>query len=136
MSMRHSGLAEIVRRDPRFSYEAYEFVFAALHHTQKRLGRLPKKGEKTEAPQTHVSGKQLLEGIQQLAIQEFGLMARTVFRCWGIRLTADFGDIVFNLIDANLMSKSPQDSREDFRTDYDLDEVLNKHYQIDLSELD
>ena len=50
--------------------------------------------------------------------------------------TADFGEIVFNLIDANLMSKSPQDSRADFHTDYDLSEVLQKHYQIKLDELE
>ena len=36
-------LEEMVQRDPRYAYEAYEFVFAALAHTLKRLGRAPEQ---------------------------------------------------------------------------------------------
>src|SRR5260370_23829973 len=80
--MHHSGLAEVVRKDPRYAYEAYEFVFAALHHTQKLLGRQPREhqGEQGPEQQHHVSGKELLQGVRDLALREFGLMARTVFR--------------------------------------------------------
>ena len=53
-------------------------------------------------------GPELLGGVRDLALQEFGLMARTVFRMWGVNSTADFGEIVFNLIDAGLMSKTSQ----------------------------
>ena len=53
-------LEEIVQRDPRFAYEAYEFVFAALEHTQKLLDRQP---DEEEAEDTHhVSGHELLAG--------------------------------------------------------------------------
>ena len=38
-------------------------------------------------------------------------MARTVFRQWGIQRTDDFGDMVFNLVEAGLMSKTEQDTR-------------------------
>ena len=41
MSSFNAKLAEVVKRDPRYTYEAYEFVFQALHHAQKRLD-LPK----------------------------------------------------------------------------------------------
>ena len=96
-----------MRRDPRYAYEAYEFVFAALAHTQKLLGREPPRepGDEPE-PHHHVSGPELLDGIRDLALREFGLMARTVFRLWGINRTDDFGEIVFNLVEANLMSKT------------------------------
>jgi uncharacterized repeat protein (TIGR04138 family) len=136
MSMRHSALAEIVRRDPRYAYEAYEFVFLALHHTQKMLGRKPPKGQAEASPENHVSGRQLLEGIRDLALREFGLMARTVFRCWGIQGTGDFGAIVFNLIEANLMSKTPEDTREDFEAVYNLDEALLQQYEINLDHME
>ena len=33
-------LAAIVRRDPRYPYEAYEFVYQALKHTQRLLDRV------------------------------------------------------------------------------------------------
>ena len=55
---------------------------------------------------------QLQRGLAQ---QEFGLMARVVFRMWGVNATADFGEIVFNLIDAELMTRTDQDRREMLR---------------------
>lgn len=126
MSTPNAKLLAVVRRDPRYSYEAYEFVFQALEHTQKMLGRaaIDEKSDPAE-PRNHVSGRQLLEGIREFALQEFGLMARVVFRMWGIKNTGDFGQIVFNLIDAELMSKTSEDSRADFEDVYDLDEALN-----------
>jgi uncharacterized repeat protein (TIGR04138 family) len=57
-------------------------------------------------------------------------MARTVFRLWGINRTDDFGEIVFNLVEANLMSKTDNDSRDDFRDVYDLDQVLVRDFRI------
>jgi uncharacterized repeat protein (TIGR04138 family) len=131
--MRHPKLEEVVHRDPRYAYEAYEFVFAALAHTQRMLGRVPPL-EKGEERDYHVSGRQLLEGVRDLALREFGLMARTVFRTWGINNTADIGDIVFNLVAANLMSKTDEDNRDDFRDVYDLDQVLVHDYHIDVRE--
>ena len=134
MSIYQPRIAEIVRRDPRYAYEAYEFIFAALAHTQKALGRVPlEEGEEAEAAH-HVSGPELLHGVRDFAMSEFGLMARTVFRLWGIEKTGDFGDIVFNLVEANLMSKQPTDSRDDFRDRYDLDQALVRDYRIRLDE--
>jgi uncharacterized repeat protein (TIGR04138 family) len=131
--MHHPKLDEVVQRDPRYTYEAYEFVFAALAHTQRLLGRVPPP-EGTSEQDYHVSGRQLLEGIRDLALREYGLMARTVFRIWGINSTADVGEIVFNLVEANLMSKTAEDARDDFRDVYDLDQVLVRDYRIDFKE--
>ena len=128
--MHHPKIEELIRRDPRYALEAYEFVFAALSHTQRMLGRrvVLEPGQEEEH---HVSGPQLLEGARDLALREFGLMARTVFRAWGINRTADFGEIVFNLIAAGLMSKTDRDDRRDFHDVYDLDEALGD-YRIEL----
>ena len=124
-----------MRRDPRYTYEAYEFVFAALTHTQKLLGRLPGKNDAADA-QYHVTGRELVAGIRDLALREFGFMARIVFRMWGIRSTADFGEIVFNLVQENLMSKTDQDCREDFRDVFDLDRELVQGFRIELDEVE
>ena len=131
--MHHPKLDEVVHRDPRYTYEAYEFVFAALAHTQRQLGRVPPKEGAVE-PDYHVSGPQLLEGVRDLALREYGLMARTVFRTWGINRTADVGEIVFNLVAANLMSKTAEDTRNDFRDVYDLDRVLVDDFRIEVRE--
>jgi uncharacterized repeat protein (TIGR04138 family) len=134
MAIFHAGIAEVVRRDPRYAYEAYEFVFAALHHTQKMLGRLPDDEAGDVGPHHHVSGRELLEGVRDLALREFGLMARTVFHLWGIDRTDDFGAIVFNLVASNLMSKTDEDDLGDFHEIYDLDKALTEGYEIKLGE--
>jgi uncharacterized repeat protein (TIGR04138 family) len=137
MTMYQARIAEVVRRDPRYAYEAYEFVYDALTHTQKLLGRVPREpGRDDLGPQHHVSGRELLEGIRDLALRQFGLMARTVFRLWGIHRTEDFGVMVFNLVAENLMSKTDQDRLEDFRNVYDLDQALVHNYRIRLEEVE
>jgi uncharacterized repeat protein (TIGR04138 family) len=135
MTMHHPLLEEVVRSDPRYPYEAYEFTFAALAHAQTLLGRKPRDPD-AENEILHVSGPELLAGVRDLALREFGLMARTVFRMWGIDRTDDFGEIVFNLVEARLMSKTSEDSRADFKNVFDLDEALVKDYRIVLEEAD
>jgi uncharacterized repeat protein (TIGR04138 family) len=130
MTMHYPKIDDVVRRDPRYAYEAYEFLFEALKHTQQMLGRVPADNALPEEDY-HVSGPELLAGIRDLALREFGLMARTVFRMWGVDSTADFGELVFNLIDAGLMSKTSEDDRLDFAGVYDLDEALSD-YRIEL----
>jgi uncharacterized repeat protein (TIGR04138 family) len=136
--MHHNALAEVVRKDPRYAYEAYEFVFSALHHTQKMLGRPARaqSGGEIGEPQHHVSGTDLVQGIRDLALREFGLMARTVFRLWGISSTDDFGEIVFNLVESNMMSKTDEDRRADFHAVFDFDQALVHDYRIQIEDLD
>ncbi len=135
MSMYHPGLAEVVRRDGRYAYEAYEFLFHALQHTQKLLGREPAAGRRQVTAEQHVSGPELLAGMRDLALRDFGRMARTVFRLWGIQRTDDVGELVFNLVEVGLMSKTDEDTRDDFHNLFDLDEALLHGYRIELDEV-
>ncbi|MSU79203.1 MAG: hypothetical protein EXS16_14070 [Gemmataceae bacterium] len=135
MSFFNNKLMDIVRADRRYAYEAYEFVFQSLEHTQKMLGRtLDMTTVDPSERRNHVSCRQLLDGARELAIREFGLMARVVLRRWGITRTDDFGEIVFNLIEAELMSKTDEDARTDFRGVFDLDESLSQGFQIVLED--
>jgi uncharacterized repeat protein (TIGR04138 family) len=131
--MRHHEIVEIVRRDHRYPYEAYEFVFEALSHTQKMVGRVPLGGE-PPAQEHHVSGKEILEGAVDLAREEFGFLARTVFLQWGVRRTDDLGEIVFNLIEAGLLSKTDADNRADFHELFDLERALSEGFAISLTD--
>jgi uncharacterized repeat protein (TIGR04138 family) len=124
-------LEEIARRDPRYACEAYEFVFDALEYAQKRLGRTPRGAAAAEA-KPHVSVPQLLIGVRDLALREFGLLARTVFRFWGINRTADFGEMLRNLVRAELMCMTDEDERCDYANVYDLDQALVQGYRIEL----
>jgi uncharacterized repeat protein (TIGR04138 family) len=110
-------------------------VFEALDHTLKMLGReTPDENTDPEDHRLHVSGRQLAEGMCDYARRQFGLMAAVVLRMWGVRRTDDFGELVFNLIDANLMNSAPEDSREDFRDLFDLEEVLRDGFRIVVEE--
>src|SRR5262245_57685966 len=133
--MHHPKLDALVRRDGRYAYEAYEFIFAALAHTQKLLGKpVPETPDVKPDRSHHVSGPELLHGVRDLALREFGFLARTVFRLWGIERTGDFGEIIFNLIEAGLMLKTEDDCKNDFHDVYDLDEALVHGYEIGLEE--
>lgn len=96
-------------RDRRFSRHAYHFVLDALDYTMAHLGRDEKTGE-----DRHVGGQELLAGIREFAAEQFGPMADLVFDRWGVRSAQDFGEIVFSLIDAELLSRRANDSRLDF----------------------
>ncbi len=108
-------IRRIARRDARYAYEAYLFVFDSLEYTQ----RMVIQTRRPQGPIFHVSGRELLEGIRRLAAKQFGLMAKTVFENWGVRCTEDFGRIVFKLVDGNLMRKTESDTIEDFKDIYD-----------------
>jgi len=135
MTTEHPGVYEIVRYDPRYSREAYEFIFEALAHTQQMLDRVPQTGDREPGPQFHVRGPELLHGACDLARQEFGLLAKTVFHQWGIHRTDDIGEIVFNLIEAELLSKTEHDDRLDFHDVFDIDRALTEDFTIPLEEV-
>lgn len=124
---------EIVREDPRYAPEAYEFVCDAVTYTQERLGRVP-LDEDAQDEEHHVCGAELVEGACELAIREFGMMAPVVFKLWGIRKSDDVGEIVFNLIRANKLSKSDRDDLNDFRDLFPLEVALTRGFELTTAE--
>ena len=109
------------RRDHRYRRFAYEFVLEALDHTIVRLQRGAVSPGGLGAPDRHVRGQELLEGVRELALQRFGRLARIVLNHWGVRRTEDVGEIVFLLIDVGLLNRHPSDSRLDFADGYDFE---------------
>ena len=114
----------------RYHQDAYQFVFQALRYTQQELRRIRETAD-TDDEDTHISGQELLEGIRQMALEQFGLMTRTVFKNWGIRSTEDFGRIVFEMVERGEMRKTDRDQLSDFFELYDFDDVFDRDYRID-----
>jgi uncharacterized repeat protein (TIGR04138 family) len=113
----------IVSRDPRYDREAYSFVRDALDYTVK----LRKKSR--ELPiSSHVSGQQLLDGIRQYALKQYGPMVVTVLTYWGVKRCEDFGELVFNLIRTGVFGKTDTDSLDDFKGGYSFDEAFVEPY--------
>ena len=75
--------------------------------------------------QRHVSGRDLLYGISEYTLDQFGPLSRTVLERWGVLETRDFGEIVFILVDNNMMSKTDEDSIEDFIDVFDFADELD-----------
>ena len=125
-------ILDLTRADPRYPYEAYEFVCEAVTFTQDRLGRTPHDDDPPDADY-HVRGDELARGACDLAVREFGLMAGTVFRQWGIAATDDIGNLVFNLIRGDCLSRSDDDAPADFHALFDLETVLAAGFELTLA---
>lgn len=117
------ALTQIVQEDPRYDEHAYLFMREALDHTIKSLEK------PTEGPARHVSGRELLEGIREYALAEFGPLTLRVLAHWGIHRCEDFGDIVFNLVSKGILGKTDEDRREDFSGGYDFKEAFLSPFQ-------
>jgi uncharacterized repeat protein (TIGR04138 family) len=115
-------VTEICRKDPRYGPDAYLFVREALDFTVKSA----KKGAKERG--RHVTAGELLDGIKVYALQEYGPMALSVLKSWGVTTTADFGEIVFNLVESGKLGKTDEDRKTDFENAYDFHETFTAPY--------
>lgn len=113
MSKFYDLVEEISNQDKRYKPDAYEFTLRGLNFTQDKLKR-----------KTHVSGSELALGLRDYAINQYGALACRVLAHWGISQTQDFGNIVFNMIEKKLLSRSEEDSLADFNAVYDFKEAF------------
>lgn len=108
----------IVQHERRFDPSAYYFLKEALDFTVKRVM------EENQGEPRHVSGQELLAGFRDHALDQFGPMAATLMREWGVQSCSDVGDMVFHLIDHGVFGKQESDSKEDFADVFDFDDAF------------
>ncbi len=113
------SVERIAAEDGRYMPQAYYFVHEALAYELRRLGE-----------HRHLTAEELLDGIRQLALERFGLMARVVLEQWGVKRTRDFGEIVYLLIAHGLLFRTEKDSKDDFKDVYDFREAFDESYQV------
>ncbi|EEF58626.1 Minf_1886 family protein [Pedosphaera parvula] len=116
-------LEQILLKDKRYHRDAYVFLREALDYTQKLVTKGTSKGSIR-----HVSGQELLAGIRDYALEQFGPMAITVLEEWGIKSCQEFGEMVFIMVENSLLAKTDQDSRADFEGGYDFHEAFTKPF--------
>lgn len=140
-------LAELARSS-RYPLDAFLFIQRGLDHTVRHLhgdddavviaegSDEDQVQEQIEAMEMsrHVSGRQLCEGIRDFAIHQYGLLAPVVLGHWNVRKSADFGRIVFEMVDAGLMRKTDGDRVEDFNDVFDFREAFSPELAIHLAE--
>ena len=113
-------LLEVVRADGRYPLDAFAFLYEGLARAAKEV-----HGEAGKARRPrHVTGQQLCHALREEAIERWGLLAKTVLAKWRIHATVDFGNMVYLLVENELMGKTEEDSLEDFRDVFDFDEAF------------
>ena len=118
----------LCERDPRFSRDTYEFCFEVLDFTMKSVAQHDDAQNKLPTTR-HVSAAELLDGLRDYALQEFGPMARLTLKRMGVTSCGDMGDVVFNLVNTGLLVKQPRDKREDFNAGYDFETAFSKPFR-------
>jgi uncharacterized repeat protein (TIGR04138 family) len=119
-------LQDVVDAVGTYPPEAYLFVQQGLNHTVRNV-----HGDVAEPDAAHhVGGKELCHGLRELALAQWGLMARTVLARWHITTTLDFGRLVFAMVQFNLLQKTDQDRLDDFENVFDFRTAFETNFKI------
>lgn len=94
----------LVQADSSYAAEAYFLVRESVSYAQTR-----------QDVHRHLTAGELVEALLEYAEKEYGLLAGRVLAEWGLTCGADIGRIVYKLIEAGVLSASPEDRPEDFQ---------------------
>lgn len=120
------GVRLCLAQDARYPKEAYALVRDALDHAQKRVAARDRR-----RASGHLNGPEILDGFRDLALAQFGPLARVVLDTWALRSTLDVGHVVFNLIQAEVFSKSDEDQISDFEGVFTFEDAFDAPFRPD-----
>lgn len=128
------SMEQVILEDGRYPLEAFAFLHDGLRHAVQEIHGAAQAEPEAEPVQRHVSGEQLCMALRKLALERWGMLARTVLGRWNVQATIDFGNMVYLLIENSYMKKTEEDSIEDFRDVYDFDEAFDVAYDFEVKE--
>ncbi len=111
------AVERVLERHPEYHSEAYTLVHLALGVTVERL-----------AKPHHLSARELYLGCCAYAIGEYGPLAGETLAHWGVTKSADFGAIVYNLIEVGIFARQKEDSQSEFNDLPPLDLLLSEPF--------
>jgi uncharacterized repeat protein (TIGR04138 family) len=109
---------ELAEASGRYQARAFLFVISVLDHARRMLGR-----------EGHVTGQEVCVAARDLAIREFGPAAKMTLNGWGITTTLDIGQIVYLMIEKELLSKTEDDTVDDFKDAFDFETEFVRNYR-------
>ena len=118
-----------VARSTKYPIDAFLFVQRGLDFTVKRMHGQNAQSDGADESR-HVTGRDLCVGIRDYALEQYGLLAKTVLVRWNIQNCEDFGHIVFTMVDAQIMRKTDEDSIRDFMDVYDFNEAFTPKLEL------
>lgn len=120
-------IRRIALDDGRFSPEAYTFLLEGLEYAIALAGKADAQGT-----DRHVTGREVLKGLEELAQKSFGPLTGEVWHSWGIRAPVNWGHIVFALVDGGLLSRQDSDTLADFTIEADYTRRFAENYRVRL----
>lgn len=118
-----AAVENIIKRDSSYKRDAYLFLRESLEYTVNTT----REDELVE--HRHVSGPELLDGLRDYTMKEFGSMSLAVLETWGINNGADVGKIVYNLIEEGVFGRSENDHPMDFEDWADFETAFQEPYR-------
>ena len=111
----------ILKSDLRYPRDAYLFVSDVV----VRAGN----AKKINNEDGHLTGKQVVQSFLDYVIGEYGPLAESILRSWNLCEPVDIGNIVYNMIEVELLYANEDDSKEDFHFDLNLPAAVKKVFQ-------
>jgi uncharacterized repeat protein (TIGR04138 family) len=96
------GIHQIVQKQGKYPAAAYVMIYNTLHWLQE-------KGQ-----EGHIAGPDLARAVFFYTIDTCGFLAKTVWQQLKLERSEDIGEMVYHLVDANLIGKVPTDNQSDF----------------------
>ncbi len=123
-------IMDVVADDGRYSLAAFAFLHDGLARAASEV-----HGSEPRPPDSrHVTGPQLCCALRDEARERWGMLAATVLARWNIHASIDFGNMVYVLVDNDLMQKTDEDSIEDFRDVFDFADAFGPEGIFEASE--
>ena len=102
---------EFYDRSGKYAPDAYEFITSAVIEQVNAL----------KEPR-HLSALEVLQGVKKQLQNEFGILVKLILEKWNIKSASDIGEIIFDLIELQILSASAEDKRSDFDVEFTLAE--------------
>ena len=120
MSTFESMIETLMCQESRYTREAYVFVQMAMDYYRAKYGNEQVR---------HLTGQELLKGLEELALDQFGPMAPQVLNHWGLFRGEDVGEIVYLFLEHGVMNKSDSDRIEDFADVIEFSNTMSENYR-------
>jgi uncharacterized repeat protein (TIGR04138 family) len=104
------NFADIIAKDNRYDARAYALVMDVIHF----LGQDGK----------HMSAEDIMDEFKERALDQYGPLAYTVLREWGVTRCEDIGEMMFNLTEGRRVRKDENDTPESFLGGYDFKDAF------------
>ncbi len=115
-------IAKIIKKDATYPESAYEFMTEVVHFATQNQ-------PKDQNLSRHVGARKIVQNTVIYALQEYGYFAKEVLVQLNILNAKDIGNIIFNLIEVELLHQSEEDSLDDFMFDLNLLQALDQRYK-------